>query len=281
MGQKLFTDKIGTLSHSAGNILMAASVSSPVYLTIGGQQFKITSQLSVALPAMSANARYQVFAVQTAGVVSLVISLNENSVGPVGYSRWKLVGSLRANGSLVFGGFSNIKGSSSDWILSGTFQIGATTTAPTYGTATIDVNQLWYKIEGNSARIRWAWVKSVTGTATAGTGMYLFPMPANISIDVTKLVPDTTVIGANAANPRSNNVGSYNASTTGAAFTGGVTVYDSANVLLSGSDTVVNNASLGTISAGFGAITGAAQMGYGVDALVPILGSSNTPIEDR
>jgi len=113
MGQKIFDDKIGTLSHSGGNITMAASPSSPSYLVIGGQQYTITANLVVALPTLAANQRYQVFAVQTAGVVSIVISTNENSIGPVGYNSWKLIGSLYANGNLsvAFGSFVNIEGS--------------------------------------------------------------------------------------------------------------------------------------------------------------------------
>lgn len=112
MAQKLRDDKIGQLTHSAGNITMAASLSNPAYLTIGGQQYKVTSNLTVALPAMSANTRYQVFAVLNAGVVELRISQNENSVGPAGFNRWKLVGSLYANGlsSVAFGSFVNISG---------------------------------------------------------------------------------------------------------------------------------------------------------------------------
>jgi len=112
MAQKLRDDKIGTLQHSAGNIQMIASLSNPAYLTIGGQQYKVTSTLVVALPAMTSLTRYQVYAVQSGGVVSLVISQNENSVGPAGYTRWKLIGSLMANGltSVSFGSFINIKG---------------------------------------------------------------------------------------------------------------------------------------------------------------------------
>lgn len=127
MAQKLRDDKIGQLTHSAGNITMAASMANPAYLTIGGQQYKVTSNLVVALPAMSANTRYQVFAVLNAGVVELRISQNENSVGPAGFSRWKLVGSLIANGMspVTFGSFVNIKGSPStnavDWLPTGTW----------------------------------------------------------------------------------------------------------------------------------------------------------------
>ena len=108
MGSNFRQDKIGALSHAGGNISMAPSI-----LTIGGRQFETTSITSVALPSLAANNRYQVFAVNNAGTVELVISQNENSVGPAGWDAWKLVGSLYSNGlsSVGFGAFVNIKGS--------------------------------------------------------------------------------------------------------------------------------------------------------------------------
>lgn len=176
MAQKLRDDKIGTLQHSAGNIQMLASTSSPAYLTIGGQQYKITSTLVVALPAMTANTRYQVFAVQSGGVVSLVISQNENSVGPVGYTRWKLVGSLYSNGmpSVAFGSFVNIKGvPKTEMISGGVLQISAHTTPPTKGTTSIDRMQ-WVR-EGNRVRVYFEYTQ--TGAGASGTGNYFFGVP--------------------------------------------------------------------------------------------------------
>jgi hypothetical protein len=169
MAQKLFTDKIGALSHSAGNILMAASISSPAYLTIGGQQYTVTSQLSVALPTMTANTRYQVFAVQGAGVVSLVISLNENSVGPSGYSSWKLVGSLQSNSAATFASFVQIKGMPRTELYNdGPISISATGGGFVKGTTQRDV-MLVQRI-GNRVFNRFEY--NQTGASTAGSGFY-------------------------------------------------------------------------------------------------------------
>lgn len=116
MGQILQADKIGILSHSAGSITLAASV-----LTIGGQQY-ITGPLTRAITAdvsFVMNQRYQIYAIQTAGVVSLKFSSNENSVGPSGSTSWKLVGSFYCNGesATVFGSFINIDSvPQTDWI---------------------------------------------------------------------------------------------------------------------------------------------------------------------
>lgn len=105
MGQILQADSIGALSHSSGVITLAAS-----RLTIGGQQY-VTSSLNRTISTdvtMTANTRYQIFAVVSGGVVSLRISTNENSVGPSGFSSWKLVGSFQSNRLSVFGSFNEI-----------------------------------------------------------------------------------------------------------------------------------------------------------------------------
>ena len=100
-------DKIGTLTHGSGSINMTSSI-----LTIGGLQYDTEGSRSVVLPAMSANTRYQIYAVISGGDVELVVSQNENSVGPSGYTSWKLVGSFYSNGlaSVAFGSFVNIVG---------------------------------------------------------------------------------------------------------------------------------------------------------------------------
>ena len=180
MSQVLRADKIGQLTHSAGNITMAASISSPAYLTIGGKQFTITSNLVVALPSMAANTRYQVFAVQSGGVVSLVISQNENSVGPAGFLSWKLVGSLTSNGAVAvgFGSFLNIEGvPKTDLINGGVLNITADTTAPTKGaTITDDIFEYYRHGDRMIARLRYA--QEVAGTA--GSGLYFYNMPTNL-----------------------------------------------------------------------------------------------------
>lgn len=102
-------DKITALNHNAGNINLASGA----ILSIGGLQYATDAIKTVALPTLTANTRYQVFAVISSGDVILVISTNENSVGPTGYTSWKLVGSFYSNGlsSVAFGSFISIRGS--------------------------------------------------------------------------------------------------------------------------------------------------------------------------
>lgn len=110
MGQKLREDKLGTLSHSSGIITMAASTSSPAWLTIGGQQYKVTSNLARTITSdvtLSANSNYYVYAVSVSGAPQLRISTNANSVGPAGFSSWRMVGNFLSNGSSAFGGFNS------------------------------------------------------------------------------------------------------------------------------------------------------------------------------
>lgn len=71
-------------------------------VTIGGQQAHLAADIFLT-PSLTANAIYMIYAVRSGGVVSLVASTNANSVGPVGYTAWKLVGALLTNNSSQIG----------------------------------------------------------------------------------------------------------------------------------------------------------------------------------
>ena len=106
MGQKLRDDRIGALSGTT-TISLAAS-----YLTIGGQQYStgVLSRLVSTDVSLAANTLYYIYAVVSSGVPALRISTNVNSVGPAGFSSWKLVGAFYSNGTPAFGTFVNIEG---------------------------------------------------------------------------------------------------------------------------------------------------------------------------
>lgn len=60
--------------------------------------------------------------------------------------------------------------------------VGAVTTAPTKGTVVTDVCKYWrFK---QFLFMRWDYLQSAGGTA--GSGVYLFPIPAGLTIDVAK-----------------------------------------------------------------------------------------------
>lgn len=192
MAQKLRDDKIGQLTHSAGNITMAASSSNPAYLTIGGQQYKITSNLSRLIAsdvALAANSRYQVFAVVNSGSVELRISANENSVGPSGFNGWKLVGSFYSNGASAFGAFMNISGTPrTSGQISYTQNITGSGSNPSK-TGTIVRDLAWWERVGD--RMVWFWDFRMNTAGTNGSGNYQFPLPANILMDLTNLSSGT------------------------------------------------------------------------------------------
>lgn len=192
MGQIIFKDKIGALSQVGGNILMAASVGTPAYLTIGGQQYTITTQLSVAIPTLLANTRYQIFAVQSAGVVSLSISINENSVGPTGAAGWKLVGAFQADGtgSPAFGSFFNITGrpKTLSLVTMGPSTITGHVSPPTKGVTSVD--RIGYYIDGNITRYHFEYTQTAATGAALGSGFYLIQLA--FAADTTLVPPNTT-----------------------------------------------------------------------------------------
>lgn len=273
MGQKIREDKIGALSYSSGNVLMTASPTSPAYLTIGGQQYKITTQLSVALPSLSANSRYQVFAVQTAGVVSLVISTNENSTGPSGRSSWKLVGSFYSDGnaSVGFGSFANIEGApTADWV-NYTPTITGSTSNPSKGTILMD-QAFWRRI-GDSMQIRYQYRQTSAGGA--GSGAYYFSLPSGYSAGLAKTHYGPTLTG----------------SMTGAAGTAEITG-GGANPLLLGAVQLASPTTFGVYygtdavattywGSGTTGNFSTTNLEFSLILQVPISGWSNTPIKDR
>lgn len=179
MGQILQQDKIGALSHSAGIITLAPSV-----LTIGGQQYS-TSSLNRTIATditMTANSRYQIFAVLISGVVNLRISVNQNSVGPAGFTNWKLVGSFYANGMspVAFGSFVNIKGvpkTENPVRFLSVFR-GAVSD-PTKGTTTRD--QAFWEQNGKEEIVNLEYVQTTVGGA--GSGDYNLELPSGHTFD--------------------------------------------------------------------------------------------------
>lgn len=170
---------------------MASSTSAPSYLTIGGQQYTITSNLSVAVGTVTSGTRYQVYAVQSAGVVSLVISANENSSGPASFSSWKLVASFYgANGS-VFGGFVSLRGSPQSEVIDGGVNSFSTNGGTvTKGTSNI-ADTITFRREGSYAWIESHYAQSNAGTST-GTNI-LLALPGSLAVDPNNYVYYTGV----------------------------------------------------------------------------------------
>ena len=176
MGQKLYTDRIGALSFSSPNVILQPSI-----LTIGGQQYVTTSALNVSPTGLSAASLYMIYAVQTAGVVSLVLSTNVNSVGPSGYSSWKLVGAFYSNDTPAFGAFVNIEGPP---------ECGAVGFTPTFNglSGPSGIAFFWNRV--GKHMYLYGRVNNV-GTSQAST--FYMSTPTGPSVDLTELPASTSI----------------------------------------------------------------------------------------
>ena len=118
------------------------------------------------------------------------------------------------------------------WVESGAVEIGASITAPTKGTATIHVDEMWWRRIGDSAEIRFIFTKTVSGTATNGSGDYIFKVPTGMVIDTAKATPEGTDEGAGLSILKKSIVGhgfNINNSTAQQAHCA-IAVYDSTGV---------------------------------------------------
>lgn len=181
MGQILLPDSVGILSHNAGVISLTSS-----RVTVGGQQYN-TSTLTRTISTdvtMTANTLYMIYMVIVSGVAQLRISSNVNSVGPSGFSLWKLVGAFYANGMspVAFGALVNIDGP----IV--TDDINYTPTFVNLTVPTVNVAR-WRRV-GQQLEA----VGNLTATAQ-GSAPYAISIPQNLSLDSTKLI-NNSVSGA-------------------------------------------------------------------------------------
>lgn len=219
-------EKIGNLTNNGTSVTLLPSV-----LSIGGKQYRTTT-LNVNYPSLTANTLYMIYAIVNSGSPAIVISTNFNSIGPVGYNSWKLVGAFYSNGesSVGFGAFVNIVGKpSTECIDSGILEITSTGTPPTKGT--IEFDKTRYRIDGKHIYIQHAFRQTTTGAN--GTKDYLFAVPK--SIDLSKYVAYSTVEGRGPYILKSN-LGKIQIANLGTSslMDGVVNVYDLNNVRYAG-----------------------------------------------
>ena len=144
--------------------------------------------------------------------------------------------------------------------------ITATTTAPTLGTQVI--NQATWRQVGDSMEIQFQYRQSTAGTA--GSGVYLFSLPAGYQIDSTKL--NLSVLGTNSL--ATTIVGTGSIAGSGNQFTGYVAAYDATRLYIAaGNDTVNPGAFNSGTAQNFG--TGP-NFHLSFTAVVPILGWSSS-----
>lgn len=184
MGAALGLDKIGNLIHSSGLITLSVPPWSLFnVVTIGGQQYRTGSlnrTISLDVPILSSITRYQVFLVVVGGQPALRISTNENSVGPVGFGSWNLVGSFYTNNlsPVTLGAFINVDGiPESDWMPMNT-TIGASTflhaltSDPSYGTVIFNN----YRVRRRADEVLGEWNFKQGSAGGPGNGHYLIKL---------------------------------------------------------------------------------------------------------
>jgi hypothetical protein len=165
MGRKWFEDIIPAMVKLSST---QVQLPAPAHLTIGGQQYHLTSALQLTLSGLSAATLYFIYAVVSSGVVSLVQSTRVNSLGPVGYTSWKLVGALYSDAlaSPAFGSFVNIDGPPSSQMIAW---------LPTFSAALGSVTNvnLFFKRDGGLFRFQG---RFKTGTVTNTTPSFTLPV---------------------------------------------------------------------------------------------------------
>lgn len=131
-------------------------------------------------------------------------------------------------------------GADTDWVNAGTVTFGAAVTAPTKGTSTTVVDEVWYRRVGDTAEVRMAYGHSTAGTSTAGSGEYYFQMPAGLVIDVTKLTASSTAIANVTQHQNKNSVGFALGSSNGSGveMSTAVIVHDANNVKCGGVEAI-------------------------------------------
>ena len=245
------------LVKSGSNIVLPASTVSIAYLKVGGRALSLTSQLSVAIPALTANTRYQVFCVAPLGVPALVISTNENSVGPVGYASWKLVGSFYADGlaSVGFGSFvkSLVGIPDTEWM-------GYLPTLTGISAATTN-NGKWRRYGDSIYASTFLTVSSSAGTTISVSA------PANLLADYSKLQrSDYPRVGA----------GHALNSASGAEYVGSAILNNTSTSQIAFVGPNVAGVWAGAIPFASWAVNNT----LAANVLIPITGFSNTPIQD-
>ncbi len=168
-------------------------------------------------------------------------------------------------GTLPDGYIQSIKDVDTDWIDGGPVSITSLSgTNPTKGTIIVD--RAWYKRVGDEAIIRYEYKQSTTGTA--GTGEYLFGIPAGLQADLNKVEAYTVAEGTTGVWNPSNSLGFWSARGTTINIVGSVVLYDANSVRLMG----LSSSSDGVVGNGFADLADNALMHYTATFRVPIEG---------
>lgn len=249
--------------------LAATNNGQPTRITVGGQQYRVSTALSLNTAtsgalggldtgSIASNTLYYVYACTSSGVIGLVASTTGPTTGPTGFSnRYKLLGRFRTDfaGTSVNTVVAEISFRTgelfTDW-QTFTPTISSTGTQPTEGTNT---KLGKWRRNGGDMEIVYEYNQTVAGTT--GTGNYRLAMPTGYTIDTTGMV-----------NTASNDsrVGESNLSST-VRYDGWVSVASTNSLLFNFFNDTTARTDWGASLGGFGA---AAVTRVGANIRVPI-----------
>jgi len=179
IGQKIKDEKIGALSHGAGIISLTPST-----VNIGGLQVD-TDALSrniISDLTMVASSLYMIYVVMLTGAPVIRISTNVNSVGPAGFTSWKLVGAFYSNGMspVAFGTFIGINNTkiTSNFISFDGNIVGTSSGTLNVGTGGGAQKTMEWSRDGDEIVMRYKVQVGTAGTVDV-VGGYLMPFPTN------------------------------------------------------------------------------------------------------
>lgn len=278
-------EKLGQFTKT-GNTTVQLSSS---VITIGAKQYSspnLTLDISSSgvggldTGTVSANTLYYVYTVVSSGNVALTASLGVNSIGPIGYDNWKLIGALITDHNSQIGSPVNIEGKPcSEDFVGGAVTIDGTTSAPTKGT-TVYVDEMIWKLNGEFFEGTYNYRQLSTGGA-AGNGTYLFSMPSGLLLDTSKRSVTTIVTVDQEA--QIVGVGSVSSGAGGTMGTVVAHMYDANRFWLSisaaGTDAGGGSSAIGD-SIGSTAFDLTSSNVYKIMLKIPIQGWSNTPLKD-
>lgn len=154
--------------------------------------------------------------------------------------------------------------------------LGASTTAPTKGTATIYVDELRWRRVGDSAEIMFAFRKTASGSATAGAGDYLILVPTGMVIDTAKVGNDSTAESSGGSQSlRAKSCVGYYAGLNGTWLHGFMGVFNSSGCSMHGEST---HSAPGTNAHTIGVGAGSTYLTFQAD--VTYRGKFKVPIVD-
>ncbi len=156
-----------------------------------------------------------------------------------------------------------------DWVDAGAITITATTTNPTKGTGTTR-DQSWWRRQGRDVLLKYQYQHTVAGAA--GSGDYLFALPANITADTTMIPVYTAAVGGGTSRS-SNNLG-YSQCAGSAGLFGFSSLYDSTKVRIIGAVTPfgAGNTVLDHADSAGNCNFGNAAVNLNINARIPVSG---------